>query len=109
MCRGAPMSDFVVVPVDKLVDIVREAVVDALGSLRVGIPEARTYLTEDQAADYIGVKANTLRNWRVQKRGPAYLKGTGSVRYARKDLDAWLAASRTLTAESALGRPEMPC
>ncbi|WP_304473595.1 helix-turn-helix domain-containing protein [uncultured Desulfovibrio sp.] len=104
------MSDVVVISPDKLSAIVRQAVMDALSAVQGNAaPGNRDYLNEVQAAEYLGLKANTLRNWRAQKRGPAYCKGAGSVRYTRADLDAWLAGTRILTIEDSYVRREMPC
>jgi len=43
-------------------------------------------LSDDQAAEEIGVAVQTLRNWRHQRKGPAYLKIGRSVRYQIEDL-----------------------
>ena len=32
----------------------------------------KVYLTETEAAEYLGLKAGTLRNWRKDSVGPAY-------------------------------------
>jgi hypothetical protein len=47
-------------------------------------------LDEYQAADFLGVRVKTLRNWRVQGSGPPFIKyGNKLVRYRRSDLGAW--------------------
>lgn len=51
---------------------------------------------EEQAADYLGMKVTTLRQWRHLSRGPIYLKIGRSVRYRREDLDAFLQQSAVL-------------
>jgi hypothetical protein len=58
-------------------------------------------LDEYQAADFLGVKVKTLRNWRVRGVGPAFLKYGGKlVRYRRADLLAWQESQRrTSTSE----------
>jgi excisionase family DNA binding protein len=53
-----------------------------------------TTLTEREAAPRIGVAPGTLRNWRRQGRGPAYLKVGKAVRYRAEDIEAWKAAMR---------------
>jgi len=59
------------------------------------------FLTNDQAAEYLGIKPQTLMLWRMTKRYPiAYTKVGRCVRYRARDLDAWL-ASRTHGAELA--------
>jgi hypothetical protein len=47
-------------------------------------------LTEDEAAELIGVKPVTLTFWRTRKRGPAFIKLGGLVRYRRADLEAFV-------------------
>ena len=44
-------------------------------------------LDERLAADVLGMAVQTLRNWRHQSKGPAYLKVGRSVRYRMEDLD----------------------
>lgn len=51
-------------------------------------------LTEAEAADYLSLKPMTLRRWRVDRTGPAYIKLRGPVRYRTSDLAAWLQAHR---------------
>ena len=47
-------------------------------------------LDENQAAKILGVAVQTLRNWRHQCRGPAYVKMGRSVRYQVNDLVDYL-------------------
>lgn len=55
-------------------------------------------LSTGQAAEYLGLKPNYLEKMRLSGGGPAFVKLTGGpagmVRYAREDLDAWIASSR---------------
>ena len=53
------------------------------------------FLTEDEVcARYRGtVSPGTLRNWRSQKRGPAYVKIGKIVLYPRAAIEAWEAAN----------------
>jgi hypothetical protein len=50
-------------------------------------------LTDFEAAKFLGVAVQTLRNWRGLSRGPAYLKLSpgprGRVGYLIEDLDAY--------------------
>jgi len=49
------------------------------------------WLTDTEAAEYLGVSPNTLRCWRSQRRGPRYYKTSKRmVRYLAEDLDAWM-------------------
>ena len=45
-----------------------------------------TRVTESELAEYWQVKENTLRKWRSDGRGPAYLKIKGRVIYRKKDI-----------------------
>jgi excisionase family DNA binding protein len=48
-------------------------------------------LTPKEAAEFLGVREQTLAVWRATKRYPIrYLKVGRSVRYRRADLEAWL-------------------
>lgn len=60
---------------------------------------SRSVLSEAEAADFLRVKPDTLRQWRTGKRhagkAPAYVQmGQGRVLYLRADLEAWLQANR---------------
>lgn len=47
-------------------------------------------LTTPQAAKLIGRSAVSLRRWRMEGRGPEYVKVNASVvLYDRKDVEAW--------------------
>jgi predicted DNA-binding transcriptional regulator AlpA len=51
-------------------------------------------LTETDAAGRLGLKVATLRAWRHQGRGPAFVRLGRSVRYLPSDLDEFLRANR---------------
>jgi predicted DNA-binding transcriptional regulator AlpA len=54
-------------------------------------------LTTQQAADMLGVKPGTLRDWRCAKTGPPFTRLTArSVKYAQEDLERYI-AERTVT------------
>lgn len=67
-------------------------------------------LTNQQTADLLGIKSNTLEIWRLHGKGPVFRKlGTGKsapVRYADTDVQAWLDdhACTSTSAYSAAGR-----
>jgi hypothetical protein len=65
--------------------------------------EKRRYLRPATVAVILDTTKNTLQRWRVQGRGPPYVKlngGTyGAVRYASDELEAWLRSSRPLIHE----------
>ena len=44
-------------------------------------------LNEQQAADYLNLSVGTLRNWRMERRGPLFHKLAGhAIRYSTTDL-----------------------
>lgn len=46
---------------------------------------------EHKAAQILGLRVQTLRNWRHLRKGPAYIKvGGRAVRYRLDDLTIWL-------------------
>jgi predicted DNA-binding transcriptional regulator AlpA len=47
-------------------------------------------LSPEEVAIWLGVSASTLANWRSLGRGPQYKKLSGSVRYRRDDVHAWI-------------------
>jgi excisionase family DNA binding protein len=60
-----------------------------------GAPAPNTYpLTEAEAAARLGLKVPTLRAWRNQGRGPAYVRLGRAVRYLAADLEEFLASNR---------------
>ena len=72
---------------------------------------ATQVLTGPQAAEMLGVQEQTLRAWRVKGNGPEYIRyggPRGRVRYAREDVDAWLAGQKFhSTSEEVAGRDGM--
>jgi excisionase family DNA binding protein len=59
-------------------------------------------LTTNELAARLSVHPVTVRGWRVEGTGPAFVTvGRCSIRYRESDVDAWLAArERTSTATS---------
>ena len=51
-------------------------------------------LTESDAACRLGLKVATLRAWRHQGRGPAFVRLGRAIRYIPADIDEFLAANR---------------
>jgi predicted DNA-binding transcriptional regulator AlpA len=48
------------------------------------------FIKEEAVAKIIGVAVQTLRNWRCQQRGPAYIKAGRAVRYDLEDICAFM-------------------
>ena len=57
-------------------------------------PNAREPLTESEAALRLGLKVATLRAWRHQGRGPAFVRLGRAVRYLATDIEDFLIANR---------------
>lgn len=57
-------------------------------------------LRERDAAEYLGFRPITLRAWRMQGRGPAYIRAGRSIRYTLDDLDTYRTAHRVETRDS---------
>ena len=51
-------------------------------------------LDENQAANFWGLKVQTLRNWRCKRRGPNYLKIGSRVGYLLEDLQRYRSAHK---------------
>ncbi len=52
----------------------------------------QSFLTEQEVSKRLNVSIATLRRWRLEKRGPTFVKVGSLVRYRPEDLDAWVAA-----------------
>jgi len=63
-------------------------------------------MRETEAARLLGLSARTLQKWRWNGRGPKFLRLNGAVRYARSDLENFVAsARRTSTSDHGAGLP----
>jgi predicted DNA-binding transcriptional regulator AlpA len=51
-------------------------------------------LTETDAAARLGLKVATLRAWRIQGKGPAFLRLGRAIRYLTSDVDEFLSSNR---------------
>ena len=54
-------------------------------------------LKPDEAGGYLGFTAGWLAKLRMHGSGPKFIKLGRKIRYARSDLDAWIAASRLVS------------
>jgi predicted DNA-binding transcriptional regulator AlpA len=52
-------------------------------------------LTEPEVADRLRVSLACLRRWRLERRGPRFLKLGSLVRYPVDELDSWIASLPT--------------
>jgi predicted DNA-binding transcriptional regulator AlpA len=54
-----------------------------------------TLLTEEDVAKQLHVSIASLRRWRLERRGPQFIKVGSLVRYRPEELEAWLASQPT--------------
>ena len=54
-------------------------------------------LSEDELAELISVKTQTLQAWRSQKTGPDFVKLGKAVFYRKSDVEEWIAANVVAT------------
>lgn len=57
-------------------------------------------LSERDAASFLGITQRTLQDWRLNRRGPVYIKLGRRVAYDREDLEQFLADNRVEPAEA---------
>lgn len=57
--------------------------------------------SNDEAADFLGVKPNTLEVWRTKKKGPKYSKIGSRVLYDINDLEEYFASRSVHTRDTA--------
>ena len=65
-------------------------------------PTAPPYLKPDEAARYLGSSVSTLAKRRIYGGGPSYCRIGTAIRYARADLDAFMAASKVNSTSEAM-------
>ncbi len=56
-------------------------------------------LTEYEVAQRLHISLASLRRWRLERRGPRFIKVSSLVRYRPEDVEEWLAALPTGGAE----------
>ena len=62
----------------------------------MGLPEPLremfmlNFLTESDVAERLRVSLALVRRWRLEKRGPTFVKVGALVRYRPEDLDSWV-------------------
>ncbi len=54
-----------------------------------------TLLTEEEVAKHLHVSLASIRRWRLERRGPQFIKVGSLVRYRPEDLEFWLASLPT--------------
>lgn len=56
-------------------------------------------MTPAEAADFLRVRVRTLADWRLDGKGPVYLKVGHLIRYRHEDIDRWLESHRGVSHE----------
>jgi hypothetical protein len=56
-------------------------------------------LPEQAAADLLHAKKQTMRAWRVRRKGPPFYKLNGRILYKREDLETWIEGCRVVPGE----------
>ncbi len=69
-------------------------------------PIQKRYLGTREAAQYTGIPASTLRQYRHENKGPLYFipPGTGRALYDIADLDTWIQSGRRVPSVRAAGK-----
>lgn len=76
-------------------DWLRQVVIDAvLGAMKETQKDETILLGEKEAAEFFGLRPQTLALWRHQAKGPPYIKLGSSVRYDLKELRAFIHSQR---------------
>ena len=52
------------------------------------------FMTEKEVSELLRIEPDTLKHWRFQKKGPAYYKLGGAVRYRQSELKDFISSSR---------------
>lgn len=67
-------------------------------------PTAPQYLKPHEAAQYLGTSVSTLAKRRIYGGGPAACRIGRAVRYAKADLDEFMAATKTNSTSAEVGQ-----
>lgn len=63
-----------------------------------------TLLTETDVAERLKVSLASVRRWRLERRGPTFVKVGALVRYRPEDLESWVTALPT-SGDHRMSRP----
>ncbi len=65
--------------------------------------ENRRYMSETQAAEYLGLSDKTLQRYRGNGKGPPYIKCGGRVLYDVLDCDLWMCGQKVQSTSAYIG------
>lgn len=91
------MSQYVVMPVEEFQSLVRESIRRTLHEELKNFSQTPEVMRERDAAKYLGLTPNTLRQYRVRGTGPAYSKTGSVITYTKADLDFYLQQAKVKT------------
>lgn len=49
-------------------------------------------IRDKEVADMLGLSLTTLQHWRLEKKGPPYIRLGVNIRYSKKDVEAYIRA-----------------
>lgn len=79
---------------DAEIDRLADALAERLELRRAADPSPE-FLTTREVSRITGISVVTLESWRRDDRGPRWSRcGTKSIRYARRDVEMWMASNR---------------
>lgn len=90
-------QEIVMLTPNELQALVNNSVRLAIREELKNISTAPEIMREKEAAKYLGISANTLRQYRTNGTGPAYSKNGTIIFYAKKDLDLYLQEAKIKT------------
>lgn len=91
------MSQVIVVSPEELQVLLQEIMRKTLREELKNFSQVPEVMREKEAAKYLGLTSNTLRQWRVRGVGPVYSKTGSVVTYSKKDLDLYLQKAKIKT------------
>ena len=91
------MNQVAVLSPDEMQAMVRNAVRAELGAMVREAAMPKAAFSPVEAAEYLNMSEQTLRSWRSEGKGPAYVTLGRSIMYLKKDLDAFFESNRKFT------------
>jgi predicted DNA-binding transcriptional regulator AlpA len=59
------------------------------------------FWSEEEVSAFTGIPIRTLQDWRLRRKGPAFVKAGRLVRYDEREVECWMASRTVETAERA--------
>lgn len=61
--------------------------------------KSQTFLTNDEAAEMLGIRPGTLATWRWKRKGPKVSPSGNKIRYRVSDVERWIEENAAAYAE----------